>query len=101
MQQTEPDLRAKRLLTEFENMGNILSSDGWEQALLSKMKTTRPVYANTYGGVKPVVFVACLLLINMLLFLRLAQPDENQVNKRHDALRSISNELLIKSSASS
>jgi hypothetical protein len=87
--------QVQQVLTEYESLGEIRPSAGWDQDLMNKLDSSRPSPGSVSVFPRYAVLVAFILMINLGLFLKFVIHDIRQPSLRSEQLKSISTEFLI------
>ncbi|MCX6248560.1 MAG: hypothetical protein NTW10_12620 [Bacteroidetes bacterium] len=87
--------QVQQVLIEFESLGEIRPSSGWDQNLMNKLNTARHYTGAGSAFPRYTLLVAFIILINVGLFLKFVIHDLRQPSFRSEQLKSISTEFLI------
>lgn len=99
MKNTSHDEANKALLL-FENLETITAGAEWEKQLYDRITRSRSRHRNRNVRIQFIAFVAAFVLLNSFLFFRAGNDNSRQQDKRTEILQTVSDQLLIYSTAS-
>ena len=95
MKESELNNKVQQALDEFETIGNIQPSSGWELSLMEKVSSTGYRPSSTFSKTKLVIVVMFFALINVGFFVSVMLHKSTQDLSTNRELQLISKELLI------
>lgn len=87
-------------LKEFENLEPLQAGAGWEQELFARISRSKEKNTGKKEWRQYAVVIALFLALNTFLFLRAGKEGSSQQEERTGILDTVSDQLLIHSTAS-
>jgi hypothetical protein len=87
--------KADQRLREFETIGNIQPSQGWDEALMKRIESAKPGSAISLSFSGLVIPIILVVLLNIGFILNFAIKNSQQTSFKNQEFTVISEELLI------
>lgn len=91
---------ADSLLQAYESLATVHAGEKWEQQLSARIAESQGSYAGKRGAARVAAVMLLFVALNAIVFLRAGRETVTTPNDRTDLLHSVSDQLLINSTAS-
>lgn len=91
--------KVNNLINEYENLESIHASDEWEQQLFTRITVSQSNYASKKELIQFATFIIVFIILNASIFFRVGKETDTLRDERIQLLNSVSDQLLINTTA--